>query len=93
MDDSKSEMMVSYLLEKMKLSGLGDQYPDNLSGGEKQRVELARALMIRPDILLLDEPLNGLDQELKEQIRDFLIDYIEKNKILAVWATHDIPRI
>ena len=78
-----------YLLEKLALTEHANKYPHQLSGGQQQRVNLARALAARADVLLLDEPLTGLDEALKKQIVDFLLEWVESNQVLVVWATHE----
>ncbi len=65
-----------------------DRYPSKLSGGEKQRVALARTLANNPDVLLLDEPLSSLDIQLKEELRE-LLRSINKKGITVVHVTHD----
>jgi len=81
--------LVAFLLEKMELSEHGDKYPHELSGGEQQRVGLARALAARSDILLLDEPFTGLDAALKRRITHFLSEWISAYQPVVVWATHE----
>ena len=88
---SKSEMhaLTSYLLNRMELTDHADKYPHELSGGQQQRVGLARALAAKSDILFLDEPLTGLDSELKDKIVTFISEWISTYKPLIVWATHE----
>jgi ABC-type molybdate transport system ATPase subunit len=66
-----------------------NKYPNELSGGELQRVTLARALVAQSDLLLLDEPLNGLDAALKTRIMKYIGEYIIAHKPLVMWATHE----
>ena len=80
---------VSEALELVRLGHLEDRYPKQMSGGQQQRVAIARALAIRPDILLLDEPLSNLDAKLRLQVRDELRALQQKLKITTIMVTHD----
>ena len=87
--NTESLKQIAYLLEKLELTELTHKYPYELSGGQQQRVSLARALAAKSDVLLLDEPLTGLDNELKTKIITFLEEWLEAEKPLIIWATHE----
>lgn len=76
-------------LALVKLDGLGTRMPDQLSGGQRQRVALARSLVMRPKVLLLDEPLSALDAKLRAQMQFELADLQDKVGITFVTVTHD----
>lgn len=80
---------VGEALELVELSHLVDRLPKQMSGGQQQRVSIARALAIRPDILLLDEPLSNLDAKLRLQVRDELRSLQKTLGITTVMVTHD----
>ena len=71
------------------LTGLAGRWPSQLSGGQQQRVAVARALVVRPEILLLDEPLSNLDAKLREQLRWELRDLQRRLGMTFVYVTHD----
>ena len=81
--------VVQYL-DRMGLSGLGDRYPHQLSGGQQQRVALARALAIRPDILLMDEPLSALDTYLRSHIEKLLVEVLASYQGVTLFITHKL---
>jgi spermidine/putrescine transport system ATP-binding protein/putrescine transport system ATP-binding protein len=85
--DIKSRVEES--LELVKLGGFGDRMPDQMSGGQRQRVALARSLVMRPKVLLLDEPLSALDAKLRAQMQFELADLQDKVGITFVTVTHD----
>ncbi len=87
--NTESLKQIAYLLEKLELTELAHKYPYELSGGQQQRVSLARALAAKSDVLLLDEPLTGLDNVLKTKIITFLEEWLEAEKPLIIWATHE----
>jgi iron(III) transport system ATP-binding protein len=76
-------------LTKVGLGGLADRYPAQMSGGQRQRVALARALVIRPRVLLMDEPLSNLDAKMRLQMRDVILDLVREAGITTVFVTHD----
>ncbi len=76
-------------LALVKLDGLGARMPDQLSGGQRQRVALARSLVMRPKVLLLDEPLSALDAKLRAQMQFELAELQDKVGITFVTVTHD----
>ena len=76
-------------LETVKLEALTDRYPKQLSGGQQQRVALARAIVIRPAVLLLDEPLGALDKMLRESMQVELRQMQQRLGITTVFVTHD----
>ena len=76
-------------LEDVRLAGFGARYPHELSGGQRQRVAVARALVSRPKLLLLDEPLSAMDAKLREQMQIELINLQKEVGITFVYVTHD----
>ncbi|HEU4587096.1 MAG TPA: sulfate/molybdate ABC transporter ATP-binding protein [Gemmatimonadales bacterium] len=80
---------VQELLELVQLGPLGDRYPDQLSGGQRQRVGLARALAVRPKVLLLDEPFGALDAKVRKELRRWLRRLHDEIHITSVFVTHD----
>jgi iron(III) transport system ATP-binding protein len=80
---------VGQLLEKVLLAGYGGKYPHQLSGGEQQRVALARALAPRPGILLMDEPFSGLDNRLRDGIRDDTLAVLKEEGAAVLLVTHE----
>ena len=78
------------LLDKYGLSNFKNQYPNNLSGGMRQRVALIRTLTLDPDILLLDEPYSSLDYQTRLKMADDLYQMIKKEKKTVILITHDI---
>lgn len=76
------------LLDAMGLAGAENLYPEQLSGGMRQRVSLARALVIRPDALMLDEPFTGLDNALRDSMKELLESAAQGKAIGLVQVTH-----
>ena len=80
---------VDEALALVRLSGFGGRLPRQLSGGQQQRVALARALAIRPDVLLLDEPLSNLDAKLRQEVRVEIRELQRQLGLTTVMVTHD----
>lgn len=79
---------VNELLIYLNIQHLQDRPPYHLSGGEQKKVALAAILALNPDILMIDEPLNGLDNKTRQWFKDFLIDFIKANKTILI-STHE----
>ncbi|WP_071673675.1 ABC transporter ATP-binding protein [Nioella nitratireducens] len=80
---------VDELLARVDLKGYGDKAPHMLSGGEQQRVALARALAPRPGVMLMDEPFSGLDNRLRDGIRDETLELLKEEGTAVVLVTHE----
>ncbi|SHH82954.1 ABC transporter ATP-binding protein [Cognatishimia maritima] len=85
----KKRLRVEELMEKVGLSWAIDQAPHHLSGGEQQRVALARALAPRPRIMLMDEPFSGLDNRLRDDIRDETLALLKDEDTAVLLVTHE----
>ncbi|MBM4440559.1 MAG: ABC transporter ATP-binding protein [Candidatus Rokubacteria bacterium] len=83
------EAKVREMLRVVQLDGYGGRYPGELSGGQQQRVAVARALVVEPEILLLDEPLSNLDANLREEMRFEIRRLHEEFGITTLYVTHD----
>lgn len=86
---AEREQRVTAMLDKLKLSGLADRLPRQLSGGQQQRVAVARALVINPSILLLDEPFSNLDAKLREGTGLELSRLQRDSGLTSIFVTHD----
>ena len=80
---------VAEMLDVVQMGHLAKRYPAELSGGQQQRVALARAIVIKPSVLLLDEPLSNLDANLREEMRFEIRRLHDEFKITTVYVTHD----
>jgi NitT/TauT family transport system ATP-binding protein len=85
----KRERVATYL-DKLGLSDFAEAYPSTLSGGMRQRVSIARALAVAPEVLLMDEPFASLDAQLRTLLQDELVDLWESDRRTVVFITHDI---
>jgi iron(III) transport system ATP-binding protein len=83
------ERLVKEVLAGVGLADYGDRYPSQLSGGQQQRVAVARALVYRPPVILLDEPLSNLDAKLREEARVWIREIIKEARLTAIFVTHD----
>ena len=89
LDKQTIENETNKFLEMMKISEYADRLPQNLSGGQQQRVALARALAVKPDVLLMDEPLSNLDAKLRLEMRQAIRNIQRELGITTVYVTHD----
>ena len=80
---------VDELLDRVNLFGYGPKHPHQLSGGEQQRVALARALAPRPKVMLMDEPFSGLDNRLRDGIRDTTLEVLKEEGTAVLLVTHE----
>ena len=80
---------VDEIIDLIKLPNSLDKYPHELSGGEQQRVALARSIIAQPDLLLLDEPFSSLDLSLREEVRDDTLHLLQKSNVSVIIVTHD----
>ena len=80
---------VKELLELVRLDGLAERYPSQLSGGQLQRMALARALAVQPQVLLLDEPFGALDAQVRAELREWLRRLHEEIHVTTIFVTHD----
>lgn len=90
---SEIEERVAIALQEVGLKNVNHKYPDELSGGMKKRVGLARALLLQPQIVLFDEPTTGLDPVIRRAIHQLIKETQEKFGFTAVIVSHDIPDI
>ena len=88
--NSENKKYVLDLLEKYGLKDFINMYPNNLSGGMRQRVALIRTLAIKPEILLLDEAFSKLDSQTKKFVIDDIFNILREEKISCIMVTHDI---
>jgi len=87
---SKNDGAINKYLSMTGLSEFADAYPYELSGGMKKRLSLARALVADPKFIIMDEPFNSLDYQLKEKLQEELLDIVRKSKKTILFVTHDI---
>ncbi len=89
MPNDEIKKRVAHVLEMARLTGYESRTPDQLSGGQQQRVGLARAMVIEPKVLLMDEPLSNLDAKLRVEMREEIRDIQRELGITTIYVTHD----
>lgn len=78
------------ILSKLKINDLKNRYPGELSGGQQQRVSIARAFLLKPNLLLMDESFSALDAMTREEVQELFLEVWREHKVTTVLITHDI---
>lgn len=89
-DKKKVNKVVENALEKMGIRDLSNKYPAELSGGQNQRVAIARSLVLNPDLLLMDEPFSALDALTREEMQNLILKIHKENNLSYLIVTHNI---
>ncbi len=89
LDKAEIKQRVDDALKLVDLEGFGERFVDQISGGQQQRVALARALVLKPKVLLFDEPLSNLDANLRRNMRETIRDLQQRFNITSLYVTHD----
>ncbi len=90
---NRDKKLATYLLEMTELSGLSKRFPTTLSGGQQQRVSLCRALMNRPKLLLMDEPLSALDSVMRHKLQHEILTLHKEFGTTTIMVSHDVGEI
>jgi len=90
MKKSEARKIAKDFLKKFELEGFEKRYPETLSGGEAQRVALARTLILKPKLVLFDEPLSALDAPLRKKLAKLIIELKNDFNFTGIMVTHDI---
>jgi putative thiamine transport system ATP-binding protein len=87
---AEREIMMQTALTRAELEGFANRAPHTLSGGQRSRVSLMRSLLAKPQAMLLDEPFNKLDRELRSTIRDYTFTHLKARNVPTLLVTHDV---
>jgi molybdate transport system ATP-binding protein len=90
---NQDKKIVDELLDITQLTNMQNVRPARLSGGQKQRVALTRALVRKPNVLLLDEPLSALDAAMREKLQNHIVDFHNRFGLTTILVSHDFPEI
>lgn len=89
MDKNEIDARVVEVMKKLEIFSLKDKYPNEISGGEKQRVSIGRALVMKPQLLLMDEPFSSLDENLRERLQEVVKTLQKELDLTIIFVTHD----
>ncbi|MCS7281013.1 MAG: ABC transporter ATP-binding protein [Desulfobacterota bacterium] len=85
-----SDNLSDYWIRRLNLSDVKDKYPHQVSGGQKQRAAIARSLVLKPDLILMDEPFSSLDAPTRESLQDLILDLKRDENLTIILVTHTI---